>query len=92
MNSRERLKTALNHRQPDRVCVDFGGTYARIFTEDGICTMLAGDKVNWRKPFKVISPTRVMVEGAGEHDIKPDGTLNIEGRYTAHRRNHETAK
>ena len=27
MNSRERLKTALNHRQPDRVCVDFGGTY-----------------------------------------------------------------
>ena len=27
MTSRERLITALNHRQPDRVCVDFGGTW-----------------------------------------------------------------
>jgi hypothetical protein len=27
MTSRERLQTALNHRQPDRVCVDFGGTW-----------------------------------------------------------------
>lgn len=26
MTSRERLITALNHRQPDRVCTDFGGT------------------------------------------------------------------
>jgi hypothetical protein len=27
MTSRERLKTTLDHRQPDRVCVDFGGTW-----------------------------------------------------------------
>jgi len=27
MTSRERLATALNHRAPDRVCVDFGGTW-----------------------------------------------------------------
>jgi hypothetical protein len=27
MNSRERLITTLNHRQPNRVCVDFGGTW-----------------------------------------------------------------
>lgn len=27
MNSRERFLTTLNHRQPDRVCVDFGGTW-----------------------------------------------------------------
>ncbi|MCX5682474.1 MAG: methyltransferase, partial [Planctomycetota bacterium] len=26
MNSRERLDATLNHRQPDRVCVDFGST------------------------------------------------------------------
>ncbi|MCX5655270.1 MAG: methyltransferase [Planctomycetota bacterium] len=26
MNSRERLQATLNHRQPDRVCVDFGST------------------------------------------------------------------
>ena len=27
MTSRERLIATLNHRQPDRVCVDFGGTF-----------------------------------------------------------------
>lgn len=27
MTSRERVRTALNHREPDRVPVDFGGTY-----------------------------------------------------------------
>ncbi len=27
INSRERLVATLNHRQPDRVCVDFGGTW-----------------------------------------------------------------
>lgn len=27
MNSRERLQATLNHRQPDRVCVDFGATF-----------------------------------------------------------------
>lgn len=27
MNSKERLVAALNHLQPDRVCVDFGGTW-----------------------------------------------------------------
>jgi hypothetical protein len=27
MTSRERLATTLNHRQPDRVCVDFGATW-----------------------------------------------------------------
>jgi hypothetical protein len=27
MTSRERLQKTLNHRQPDRVCVDFGGTW-----------------------------------------------------------------
>lgn len=27
MNSRERFHTTLNHRQPDRVCVDFGATF-----------------------------------------------------------------
>ncbi|MBM4060595.1 MAG: methyltransferase [Planctomycetes bacterium] len=27
MNARERLRATLGHRQPDRVCVDFGGTW-----------------------------------------------------------------
>ena len=27
LTSRERLQCALDHRQPDRVCVDFGATF-----------------------------------------------------------------
>ena len=27
MNSRQRLQTTIDHRQPDRVCVDFGATF-----------------------------------------------------------------
>jgi len=27
VNSRQRLQAALNHPQPDRVCVDFGATF-----------------------------------------------------------------
>jgi hypothetical protein len=69
-----------------------GGNYARVFSTNGICTMLDGEKVNWTKPFKVESPTRVIVEGAGEHEIKPDGTLNIEGRYIARRHNDESKR
>lgn len=58
-----------------------GGNYARVFNTNGLCTMLDGDKVNWVKPFTVKSPVRVDVEGAGDAAIKPDGTLDIEGRY-----------
>jgi hypothetical protein len=64
-----------------------GGTYARIFSTNGICTMLAGNKVNWTKLFKVESPTQVIVDGSLVHEIKPDGTLNIENHYTARREN-----
>lgn len=66
-----------------------GGNYARIFSANGICTMFDGEKINWTKPYKVESPTRVIVEGSLVHELKPDGTLNIEGRYTAQRRSDE---
>ncbi len=69
-----------------------GAPYSRVFSTNGICTMLDGEKVNWTKPFKVESPTRVIVEGAGENEIKPDGTLNIEGRYTGRKHNDESKK
>jgi hypothetical protein len=65
------------------------GNYARVFSTNGICTMLDGDKVNWEKPFTIVSPTRVNVEGAGEAEIKPDGTLDIEGRYVGKKRGDE---
>ena len=62
-----------------------GGAYARVFSTNGLCVMLDGARTNWVKPFAVVSPTRVEVEGAGDHVIKPDGTLDIEGRYTGRR-------
>lgn len=65
------------------------GNYARVFATNGLCTMLDGEKVNWTKPFTVESPTRVDVEGAGGAEIKPDGTLNIEGRYVGRKRSDE---
>lgn len=58
-------------------------TYTRTFTPDGICTLRQGSKVEWEKAFMVAGPDRVTVEGGLSHRIKPDGTLDIEGRYTA---------
>lgn len=68
------------------------GNYARVFSTNGICTMLDGEKVNWTKPFTIVSPTRVNVEGAGLHEIRSDGTLDIEGRYVGKKRGDEPKK
>lgn len=64
-------------------------SYARIFTADGICTMFDGEKVNWTKPYRLESPTRAIVDGKLVHEIEADGTLDIEGRFTATRRGNE---
>lgn len=68
-----------------------GGAYSRTFSTNGLCTMLDGERVNWVKPFTVEAPDRVVVEGSLRHEIKPDGTMDIEGRYTARKRD-ESAK
>jgi len=39
MNSRERMITALNHKEPDKVPLDFGGTLATIITRDANDTL-----------------------------------------------------
>ncbi len=63
-----------------------GQTYTRTFAADGTCTLRRGDHVEWTKPFEVDGPRRVRVEGSLVHELVPDGTLRIEGRYTAARR------
>lgn len=63
-----------------------GSAYSRVFSTNGTCTMLIGDKVNWTKPFHADTPDRAIVDGGLVHELKPDGTLDIEGRYTAVRR------
>ena len=56
MSARERLQATLEHRQPDRVCVDFGATFV---TGMNVCTVhqlrerLLGKR---SEPVKVIEP------------------------------------
>lgn len=39
MNSRKRMVTALNHKEPDKIPLDFGGTLATIITRDANSTL-----------------------------------------------------
>jgi hypothetical protein len=62
MNSRARLQAALDHRQPDRVCVDFGATFVtgiHVSVVHRLRQRLLGDKA-WR--VKVIEPYQMLGE------------------------------
>ncbi|MHC4506493.1 MAG: Gfo/Idh/MocA family protein, partial [Planctomycetota bacterium] len=63
-----------------------GKTYTREFTKDGVCVLKAGDKQVWRMDFYVRNKKTVIVGGGYEHILKDDGSLDIEGSYTATRR------
>ena len=66
MNSRERVQAALNHRQPDRVPVDFGSTAVTGIHAAAIHRLrqaLTGDKA-WR--VKVTEPYQMLGEVDGE--------------------------
>ena len=52
MNSRERLLAALNHREPDRVPIDLGGT--------GTSTISLGALENLKSHLGILSKTRLM--------------------------------
>ena len=58
-------------------------THTRTFTADGLCVLRSGKEVQWRKSFDVISESEVWVKGGLRHVIGKDGTMKIEGRYTA---------
>jgi hypothetical protein len=74
MNSRQRLQAALDHRQPDRVCVDFGATFV---TGMNVCAVhrlrqaVLGDP-NYR--VKVIEPYQML----GEIDDELRAALGID--------------
>ncbi|MCP5536884.1 MAG: hypothetical protein H7A51_11720 [Akkermansiaceae bacterium] len=59
------------------------GPHTREFKENGTCTLTSGGNRQWTKPFKVISPREVVVGGIYSHRINKDGSLDIEGKYTA---------
>ncbi len=62
-----------------------GAAYTRTFTTVGVCTLRQGKNVIWRRPFRVAGPERAIVDGQFDHRLKSDGTLHIEGHYTARR-------
>ena len=60
--------------------------HTREFTRDGYCILIAGTKVQWKKPFTVKSETTVDVQGKYRHILTDANTLRIEGKYTARRK------
>lgn len=61
MNSKERLKASLNHNEPDRVPVDFGGTGVtgiHVSVVENLRTLFGLEK----KPVKVIEPFQMLGE------------------------------
>lgn len=60
MNSRQRLDATLNHRQPDRVCVDFGSTFItgmHVSIVDRLRKAVLGDnsyKVKVCEPYQML--------------------------------------
>src|SRR5664280_1257658 len=61
LTSRERLITTLEHRQPDRVCVDVGGSgTSGIHASTGSMNMLGFRNDGW-KPWELSDGTPVLV-------------------------------
>ncbi len=60
-------------------------TYTREFTCEGLCLLKQGTSLVWTKPFAVAATNVLVVEGRYRHELRPDGTLAVEGRYTARR-------
>ena len=74
MDSRARLRAALDHRQPDRVCVDFGGTWIT-----GIHASIV-HQLKQRLIGPVSSPTRVHepYQMLGEVDAELRAALGVD--------------
>jgi hypothetical protein len=74
MNSRARLEAALNHRQPDRVCVDFGATFVtgmNVSVVHRLRQRVLGDPAH---RVKVIEPYQML----GEVDDELRAALDID--------------
>ncbi|MHC4249529.1 MAG: Gfo/Idh/MocA family protein [Planctomycetota bacterium] len=63
-----------------------GRTYTREFAKDGYCVLKNGDKQVWRMEYHVTDKKTAIVGGGYEHVLKTDGSLDVEGVYTARRR------
>ena len=62
---------------------EYSGGHTREFTEQGQCTLRQGKVVQWTKPVTTVRKGYVIVAGRYKHEFLKDGTMRIEGRYTA---------
>ena len=62
-----------------------GRIYTREFTKDGVCIMMDGDQIGWRKPFRPVDERTVVVEDLYIHTLTTKDTLNVENQFSAQR-------
>ena len=78
MNSRENLKKTLNHQQPDRLVVDFGGTAVT-----GIHCLAVKNLRNYYHlddhPVKIVEPFQML--GEVEEDLREAMGIDVLGAY-----------
>ncbi len=78
MNSRQRLQTTLNHRQPDRVCVDFGATFVtgiHVAVVDKLRKAVLGSNGT---PVKVCEPYQML--GEVDDELREALGIDVVGR------------
>ena len=62
------------------------GEHTREFTADGRCILRRGTQIGWTKPVTKATKYTVTVERRYRHKLLKNGTMNIEGRYTARKK------
>lgn len=67
MTSRERMLTTMAHRQPDRVCVDFGATAVTGIAASAVAKLRKALLGDGRTPVRVIEPYQML--GAVDDDL-----------------------
>ncbi len=77
MDSRTRLLTTLNHRQPDRVCVDFGATAVTGIHVSVVHRLRQRLLGNGHEPVKVIEPYQML--GEVDHQLRAALGIDVMG-------------
>ncbi len=78
MTSRERVSSALNHRRPDRVPVDFGGTFVSGMHVSSVAALREYYGLE-RRPIKAIDPGQML--GEIDQDLKQVMGIDVEGIF-----------
>lgn len=62
----------------------FGLSHYREFTRT-TCTLFSSGKKVWTRKYRLVSPTKAIVEDKEIHEIRNDGKLNISNEYVGER-------